>query len=154
MSMTRTEVARAIGKHDVRVAPLGRAAQMAAVFVEVEDVPVGEPGQRVRQLVALALRSADRHDEAVLDLLQDHALDAADVVDIGDYPLADLAEKGLTKDGVAGRNLEQLAGAFAPVGEHATAEQAELNALETPPVEIGNVCECSVASNAGMATPI
>ena len=113
---------------------------MAAVFVEREDVPVGEPGQGVGQLVALALRSADRHDKAVLDLLEDQSLDAADVVDIGDYPLADLRRERTHKSGVAGRNLKQLAGAFALVGKHASPEQAELNALVTPPVEIGNLC--------------
>ena len=114
----------------------GRAAQVAAVLVEVQDMPVGEPGQRIGQLVALALRGADRHDEAMLDLLEDHALDAADVVDIGDDALADLAAERADEGGVAGRDFEQLAGAFALVGEHAAAEQAELNALEAPPVEI------------------
>ena len=66
MSMTR-RCARAVGEHDRGVAPLRRAAQVAAIFVEVQHVAVGEPGQRVGELVALALRGADRHDEAVLD---------------------------------------------------------------------------------------
>ena len=102
---------------------------MAAVFVEDEDVPVGEPGQVSASLSRLRC-------EALIDMTKPcsicsriTSLDAADVVDIGDYPLADLRRERTDESGVAGRNLEQLAGAFALVGKHATAEQAELNAL-------------------------
>ena len=50
--------------------------------------------------------------------------------------VAVLAAERADEGGVAGRDLEQLAGAFALVGEHAAAEQAELDALKAPPVDL------------------
>ena len=74
-------------------------------------------------------------------LLDDDALEPPDAVDIGDDALADLAAEGADEDRLAGRDLDQLAGAFAPVREHATAEQIELNPLEAAPVAV-RICEC------------
>ena len=61
----------------VRLTPFGRIrwvdrlarhdAAVAAVFRQVEDVAVGEPGELGGELVALARRRRDRHGEAVLE---------------------------------------------------------------------------------------
>ena len=71
-----------IGRHD---------AVVAAVLGQVQLVPVGEPGELGRELVLLAQRRVDRHGEAALEDADDLALDAADMVDIDDHPLADAA---------------------------------------------------------------
>src|SRR3954454_4683026 len=67
---------------------------VAAVFRQIEDVAVGEPGQLCRELVALSRCRTDRHGEAIVDDAGDLALDAADMVEIGDHAVADIADAG------------------------------------------------------------
>src|SRR3954452_13122739 len=58
---------------------------VAAVFRQIEDVAVGEPGQLCRQLVTLSRRRADQHAEAIVDDAGDLASEAAAKVEIGDH---------------------------------------------------------------------
>ena len=55
---------------------------------------VGEPGQLRGKLLALVLRRVDLEGEAALELAHDRALDAADVVEVGDHALADRTATG------------------------------------------------------------
>jgi hypothetical protein len=75
----------------------------------------------------------------VVNLLDDDAFDATDVVDIGYDALADFTAERADKSGVAGGNFKKLTWALALVVEHAAAEQAELNALKAPPVYLYRV---------------
>ncbi len=65
---------------------------MAAVFGKIEDIAVGEPGELRRQLVAFAGGRPHAHGETVVDNPGDFAFDPADVVEIGDDPVTDVAD--------------------------------------------------------------
>src|SRR5439155_19702986 len=70
---------------------------VTAVFRQVENVAVGEPGQLCGALVALARGGADGHGEPVVDNPGNPALDPADMVEIGDHAVADIADAGRQK---------------------------------------------------------
>ncbi len=70
---------------------------VAAVFRQIEDVTVGEPGQLGCELVAFARRGRDRHCEAVLEVAGHLAFEPSDMIDVGDDALADLAGDGAIK---------------------------------------------------------
>ncbi|GCC47519.1 hypothetical protein chiPu_0031470, partial [Chiloscyllium punctatum] len=86
------------------------------------------------ELVALARGGADRHGKAVVDDAGDAALDAADMVEIGDHAIADIADTGRQQREAARRHVDNLAGKLAPVGQHVAAEQVHLDALEAAPL--------------------
>src|SRR5882757_1665900 len=117
-------------EHRNRVA--GHDTVVAAVFRQVEDIAVGEPGELGGKLVALAGGGADRHSKAVVDDPRDLALDPADMVEIGDYAVADIADAGRQQGKAPRRHIDDLAGKFAPVGQHVAAEQMHLHPLEAP----------------------
>ena len=118
------------------VCALRRAAKVPPVFGEIEDVAVGEPCQRVGQLIAFALRCADRHQKAMLDPLDNGALKATDIVHVGYNLFARLTTERAHEHRIARRYLDELAGALAAVGEHAATEQADLDALIAAPVAL------------------
>src|ERR1039458_9067905 len=66
-------------------------AAVAAVFRQIKDIPVGEPGELGGELVALAQGCLDRHSEAGVEQARDFALEPAKMIDIGDHPFARLA---------------------------------------------------------------
>src|SRR6202046_895293 len=68
---------------------------VAAVFGQIKDVAVGEPGQLRGEFVALARRRRYRHRKAALKDARDMAFEAAQMIDIGDDPFAGRA--GLTR---------------------------------------------------------
>ena len=53
-----------------------------------EFVPVDEPGDLGRQLVALVRGGCDFHGEAAVDQARDIAFDTADMIEVGDDALA------------------------------------------------------------------
>jgi hypothetical protein len=109
-----------------------RGTVVAAVFRQIENVAVGEPGQLGRELVALARGRADRHGEAVVDDAGDLALDPADMVEIGDDAVADIADAGRQQRQPSRRHVDDLAGKLTPVRQHVAAEQVNLDPLKTP----------------------
>ena len=68
----------------------------------------------------------------------DGALDAADMIEIGDDLFAGAAGDGRDDHGVARRHLEHLARKLPPVGEHVAAENRNLHALEPRQLSIGS----------------
>jgi hypothetical protein len=74
----------------------------------------------------------DRHRKAVVDDAGDLALDAADMVEIGDHAVADIADAGRQQGEAAGRHIDDLARKLAPVRQHIAAEQVHLDPLEAP----------------------
>ena len=77
---------------------------------------------------------ADRHGKAVVDDAGDLALDPADMVEIGDHAVADIADAGRQQGQSARRHVDDLAGKFAAVRQHVAAEQVHLHPLEAPPL--------------------
>ena len=105
---------------------------VAAVFRQVEDIAVGEPGQLRRELVALARGGSHGHGKTVVDDAGDPALDPADMVEIGDHAVADIADAGRQQGQSTRRHIDDLAGKFAPVRQHVAAQQMDLHPLEAP----------------------
>ena len=105
-----------------------QAPGIAAVFGQVQDVTVGQPGQSVGQLVSLATGGRDGHGEPGFDVTRDLALDPADMVDIGDNRIANFALDRADDISAAWRDAGNLAGKFAPVGKHAPPKQVHLHA--------------------------
>jgi hypothetical protein len=89
---------------------------VTAVFRQVEDIAVGEPGKLGGELVALAGGGADRHRKTVVDDAGDPALDPADMVEIGDHAIADIADAGRQQSEAPRRHIDDLAGKFAAIG--------------------------------------
>src|SRR6185312_1232457 len=98
-------------------------------------VLVGKPGKLRGKLVLLAIRRDDRHRETVLETSRDDALDAADMVDIGDDLLAGFANAIATERHVAGRHVDDLAGMFGAVLQHEAAVDFDTHALKAPPFD-------------------
>ena len=94
MSMTRQATLVPFG----RIRRADRIARhetaVAAVFRQIEDLPVGEPGELGGELVALARGRRDGHGKAVVELARDHAFQPAEMVDIGDHAFAELPDTG------------------------------------------------------------
>src|SRR5258707_9092254 len=65
---------------------------VAAVFRQIENVAVGEPGQLCGELVALARSGPDGHGETVVDNSGNPALDPANIVWISDHAVADITD--------------------------------------------------------------
>ena len=65
------------------------------------------------------------------------SLDAADVVDVGDDPLSDLAGYRSDQGRATGRHVLHLAGILIAVGQHEAAEHVDLDALEPPTFWLG-----------------
>src|SRR5450631_3084481 len=107
---------------------IGRAL-VAAVFGHVEGVPVGEPGQLLRKLVALALSGSDGHREAARQNLGDQSLKPPDMIEIGDYAFALAAACGGDQGNAARRHVNHLAGEFAVILKHVATEQIDLYPL-------------------------
>src|SRR5690606_5879383 len=108
-------VAAAVVEDDGGMPDVGDDALVPAVLGQVENVLVRQPRKLGRHLVALAAGGDDLHGEAALDQFGDGALDAAEVVEIGDDLLADSAGDGGDDLGVTGRHLQHLAGKFATI---------------------------------------
>src|SRR5262249_24652619 len=107
-------------------------AVVTAVFRQVEDIAVGEPGELGGELVALPRRRSDRHGKAVVDDAGDLALDGADLVELRDHAIADIADAGREQGQAARRHVDYLARKLAPVRQHIAAEQVHLDPLEAP----------------------
>ena len=75
-----------------------------------------------------------RHRKAVVDDAGDLALDPADMVEIGDHAVADIADAGRQQRQAARRHIDDLAGKLAPVRQHVAAEQMHLDPLKAPPL--------------------
>src|SRR5581483_3614735 len=70
--------------------------------------------------------------KAVVDDAGDAALDPADMVEIGDHAVADIADAGREQRQPTRRHVDDLAGKLAAVGQHVAAQQMHLDALEAP----------------------
>jgi mannose-6-phosphate isomerase-like protein (cupin superfamily) len=112
-----------IARHDTIV---------AAVFRQIENVAVGKPGQLRCELVALARGRAHGHGKAIVDDAGNLALDPADVVEIGDDAVADIADAGRQQRQSTRRHIDDLARKFAAVRQHITPQQMDLHPLEAP----------------------
>ena len=108
---------------------VGGGALMAAVLGQIENVPIGEPGQLGGELVALALRGNDRHREAGWQDARDHAFDASDMIDIGNHALAETPALRRDHGHAARRHVDHLAGKFPAILKHVAGEQVDLDAL-------------------------
>ena len=107
-------------------------AVVAAVFRQVENVAVGEPGQLRRELVAFARGRAHGHGKTVVDNAGDPALNPADMVEIGDHAVADIADPGRQQGQSTRRHINDLARKFAPVRQHIAPKQMDFHPLEAP----------------------
>ena len=67
-----------------------RQALVDALFDVAELVAIGKPGQLRGKLLALVLRGLDLEGEAAVERAHHQALDAADMIEIGDHALTDL----------------------------------------------------------------
>ena len=79
-------------------------------------------GSRLRKLF-----SGDRHDNT-------HALDAADMIDVGNDALADLAAHRRHQRGTAGRHVDDLARILIAVGQHEASKHVDFHTLKPPPL--------------------
>ena len=104
---------------------------MAAVFRQIEDLPVGEPSELGGELVALARGRRDGHGEAIVESARDLAFEPAEMIDVGDHPFARLAGDRRNQSHAARRHVDDLARKLAPVGQHIAAEQVDPHALMT-----------------------
>jgi hypothetical protein len=107
---------------------------VTTILGQVEDVAVGKPGQLRGQFVALARGRADRHRKAVVDDAGDPAFDPSDMVEIGDHPVADIADAGREQRQSTRRHIDDLARKFAAIRQHVASQQVNLDPLETPPL--------------------
>src|SRR5229473_3179309 len=106
-------------------------AVVAAVFRQIEDIAVGKPGQLGSEFVALARGGAHGHGETVVDNAGDLAFDPADMVEIGDDAIADIADAGRQQGEPPRRHIDDLAWKFAAVRQHIAAEQMNPHPLKT-----------------------
>ena len=74
-------------------------------------------------------RRCDCHGEAAVVDAHDLAFDAADMIDVGDHALAHAADDRGGQRQASRRHVLRLAGEFAPVLKHETAEQVDGDAL-------------------------
>jgi hypothetical protein len=85
------------------------------ILRKVEDLPVGEPSELRRELVALAQGRRDRHCKSVFESTRDLAFETAKMVNIGDNTLAGLTGHGSLKRHATRGHVDNLTGEFAPV---------------------------------------
>lgn len=97
-------------------------------------MPVRQPGQLGGELVLLAERGIDADREAAVEPPGHTPFDAADMIDIGDHPLADAGRDRRDDRSAAGRHIDGLAGIFPTVLEHEATEERHGDTLEPPPV--------------------
>lgn len=115
-------VAAAIVENDGGMANVGNDALMAAVFRQIEQVFIGQPGELRCHLVALARGGGDVHHETTIDLMDDCTFNASDMVEIGNDALAHYARDWRNDHGIAGGHGQDLAWKFAAVCKHVTAQ--------------------------------
>ena len=131
-SMIRQLTLRPLGRIRRVIGLRGIETAVAAVFGQIEDVAVGEPGQLGGEFVALARRRRYRHGKAALKDARDVAFEAAQMIDIGDDAFAGLAAHRRDQGHAAGRHIHDLAGEFPPVGQHVAAEEVDADPLKSP----------------------
>ena len=66
------------------------------------------------------------------ELARDLALQPAEMVDIGDDAVADIAGNRRDQGDAAGRHVDDLAGEFAAIRQHVAAQQVDADALMAP----------------------
>jgi hypothetical protein len=110
-----------------------REAAVAAVFRQIEDLPVGELGG---ELIALARGRRDHHGKAVVEKARDLAFEPAEMIGIGDHSFARIAYDRRNHGHAARRYVDHLARKFAAIGQHVASEQVDLDAL-MPPAFLG-----------------
>jgi hypothetical protein len=88
-----------------------------------------------RDLVALAQRRLDGERKTGRNETGDVPLDPADMLEIGDYPFADLAPDGRDQERSARRDVDRLAGIFPSVSQHIPAEQRHRHSLVPPQLD-------------------
>jgi hypothetical protein len=102
---------------------------VAAVFRQIKDLAVGQPGELGREFVTLARGGADRHGKAVVEQAGNLAFNAADMVEIATTRSPTLPMPGASMASPGG-HIDDLARKFAPVRQHVAAEQVNLHALK------------------------
>ena len=117
-----------------RVAEMRHDAFVTPVLRHAEGVAVDEPGKLIGNLLPLCVGKAELHRETALRVARDLAFDAADLVEIGHDPLADLAPHRRDERYAARRHVDCLAGEFALVLEHVAAEKRDRDALVPTPL--------------------
>ena len=103
---------------------------MTAVFRQIENVPIGQPGQLCCEFVPLAGSCTHGHGKAIVDNAGDLTFNPADVVQIGDHAIADIADSGRQQGEATRRHIDDLAGKLAPIRQHVAAEQVNLHPLK------------------------
>ena len=78
---------------------------------------------RLRDVAAIVMA------KPFVDRAGDLALEPAEMIDIGDHPVAELRRPQAPSQNAARRHIDDLAGIFAPVGQHVAAEQIDLHPL-------------------------
>ena len=91
---------------------------------------VGQPGQLRREFVPLAGGGAYRHGKAIIDDAGDLAFHPADMIEVGDHAIADIADAWSQQGQPARRHIDNLAGKLTAVGEHVAAKQVDLDPLK------------------------
>src|SRR6516225_6728911 len=102
---------------------------MAAIFWQVKDLPICEPGELRRKLVTFAQRRRDTHRKVIFKDTGYFAFESAQVVDIGDNPFTRLAGNRCNQGHSAGRHVGYLARKLTSVGKHIAAKQVDPHAL-------------------------
>ena len=103
---------------------------MSPIFGHVQLVLVGEPGQLCRDLFFLPIRRDHRHRETVFEAARQDTFEPADMVEIGDNPLAGLADAVAADGDVAGRDIDDLTRMLGAVFEHESAIDFYRDALK------------------------
>ncbi len=137
------------GQGGVAVARLD--AFVAPILGHAEDLAIGQPSELIGEFLALERRQFHLDREAAVEMTRHRSLDAADLVEIGDDSLADLAARFGLEGDAAGRDVDRRAGEFLPVLAHELAGQAHFDALMAPSFVTSRVdCECCGRSHAGV----
>jgi hypothetical protein len=94
-----------------------------------EHLIVGNLGDPRGELFRLVRRGRYFHREAVGELAHEHALDPAELVDIGDDRVADLSLLTALQGKAGRRYVDRPAGIFAAVAKHVASGKLQLDAV-------------------------
>ena len=114
-----------VGQNQLSGRVLRDKAAVAAVFRQVEKVAVGEPGELGGQLIAFARRGCDCHGKAIGQMACDLAFETAEMVNVGDNPVPDVAAHRRNHGHAARGHVEDLAAIFLAVGQYIAAQEID-----------------------------
>jgi len=114
-------------------------ALVATILGHAEFVAIGEPGQLIRQALALHRGQLHRNRETALEIASHPALNPPHVGEVSDNALANF-DRLLSREGdAAGRHVNRHAGEFLSVLPHELARQADFYARVAPSLASASV---------------